>query len=170
MPANVAANEGGDWYGEHAGKWLVAAARAAVRSGDDALLGRVQAVADRLVGLQDADGYLGNYPPDRRFMVRQPAKPYSWNGEPALRTWDIWTHSYLILGLIEVWRATGDAKYLAAAARIGDLAWRTLTRARSASPTSVTILAFLPRYCSTPPVSFISRPASNDISISRCWC
>lgn len=126
-PANVAANEGGDWYGEHAGKWLVAAARAALRSGDDTLLGRVQAVADHLVGLQDADGYLGNYPPDRRFMVRQPPKPYSWNGEPALRTWDIWTHSYLILGLIEVWRATGDAKYLAAAARIGDLAWRTLT-------------------------------------------
>jgi len=125
-PATVAVNDGGDWYGEHAGKWLYAAARAAVRAQDADLLGRVRAVADHLVGLQDADGYLGNYPPPRRFMVKQPPKPPSWNGEPALRTWDIWTHSYLILGLIEVSRATGEDRYLGAARRIGDLAWRTL--------------------------------------------
>ncbi|TRW16819.1 glycoside hydrolase family 127 protein [Glacieibacterium frigidum] len=118
----VAANEGGDWYGEHAGKWLYAAAR----SRDPALLPRVRAVADHLIALQDADGYLGNYPPSRRFMVRQPPKPHSWNGEPALRTWDIWTHAYLVLGLIEATRATGDDRYLAAAVRIGELVARTL--------------------------------------------
>lgn len=127
-PATVAANAGGDWYGEHAGKWLVAAVRAAVRAGDAALLSRVRAVADHLVGLQDADGYMGNYPPDRRFMVKQPPKPFSWNGEPALRTWDIWTHAYLILGLIEVWRATDEPRYRGAAQAIGDLCWRTLTQ------------------------------------------
>ncbi len=127
-PATVAANEGGDWYGEHAGKWLVAAARAAARTSDAALLANVRAVADHLVGLQDADGYLGNYPPERRFMVKQPPKPFSWNGEPALRTWDIWTHAYLVLGLIEVWRATDEPRYLDAAQAIGDLAWRTLTQ------------------------------------------
>ncbi|MFC3579261.1 glycoside hydrolase family 127 protein [Sphingomonas hylomeconis] len=120
--AAVAANEGGDWYGEHAGKWLYAAAR----SRDAALLPRVRAVADHLVSLQDAEGYLGNYPPARRFMVPQPPKPFSWNGEPALRTWDIWTHAYLILGLIEAARAIGDDRYLAAAARIGDLVRVTL--------------------------------------------
>src|ERR687890_478137 len=60
-PDNVAANEGGDWYGEHAGKWLVAATRAAVRSRDEALLARVVRVADYLIERQDADGYLGNY-------------------------------------------------------------------------------------------------------------
>jgi uncharacterized protein len=127
-PVTVAANDGGDWYGEHAGKWLYAAAKAAVGSGDAALLRRVRAVADHLVALQDADGYLGNYPPHRRFTVKQPPKPFSWNGEPALRTWDIWTHAYLILGLLEVARATGEARYLASARAIGDLAWRTLTR------------------------------------------
>lgn len=121
-PAMVAANEGGDWYGEHAGKWLHAAAR----SGDATLIVRARAVADHLIGLQAADGYLGNYPPARRLMVQQPPKPPSWNGEPALRTWDVWTHSYLILGLIEVARTTGADRYLAAARRIGDLLWRTL--------------------------------------------
>ena len=121
-PDTVADNEGGDWYGEHAGKWLYAAAR----SREPTLLDQVRRVADHLVALQDDDGYLGNYPPPRRFMVPQPPKPFTWNGEPALRTWDIWTHGYLILGLIEAWRATGTKAYLVAAKRIGDLVWQTL--------------------------------------------
>jgi len=120
-PARRAGNEGGDWYGEHAGKWLVAAARAAARSGDAGLRGRVLAVADRLLEWQEADGYLGNYPRHRRFDVPQPPRPESWNGEPALRTWDVWTHAYLVLGLLEVWRMAGLPRHLEAAARIGDL-------------------------------------------------
>ena len=122
----VAHNEEGDWYGEHAGKWLVAATRAAARSGDDALLANVRRVADWLIARQDADGYLGNYAPARRFMVPQPPKPVTWDGAPALRTWDIWTHSYLMLGLVELAKATGDDRYMGAARRIGDLCWRTL--------------------------------------------
>lgn len=123
----VAANEGGDWYGEHAGKWLAAASRAAARSGDKALLGRVRRVADWLIEQQDADGYLGNYPPPRRFTTKHPPKPVSWNGEPSLRTWDIWTHAYLTLGLVELWRVTAEDNYLNAARKIGDLVWQTLT-------------------------------------------
>ncbi len=126
-PEVVAANEGGDWYGEHAGKWLIAATRAAIRTSDTELLGRVRRVADWLIGHQSADGYLGNYPPERRFTVKQPAKPFTWDGAPALRTWDIWTHSYLILGLIELHGVSGGEPYLAAARRIGDLAWDTLS-------------------------------------------
>lgn len=126
-PEQVADNDEGDWYGEHAGKWLVAATRAAVRAGDTAMLARARRVADWLIAQQRADGYLGNYAPARRFTVPQPPKPPSWDGAPALRTWDIWTHTYLILGLVELWRATDDDRYLAAARRIGDLAWRTLT-------------------------------------------
>ena len=57
-PAHVDGNEEGDWYGEHAGKWLVAAARAAARSGDLALLANVRRVADYLVSRQQPDGYL----------------------------------------------------------------------------------------------------------------
>ena len=32
-------------------------------------------------------------------MRKQPPKPATWDGAPQVRTWDIWTHSYLILGL-----------------------------------------------------------------------
>jgi DUF1680 family protein len=126
-PAQAHANHAGDWYGEHAGKWLHAASKAAARTGDATLLGRVKRVADYLVSLQDADGYLGNYAPERRFMHKQPPKPVTWDGAPALRTWDIWTHSYLILGLLEAHRCCGAGSYLAAATRIGDLCLRTLT-------------------------------------------
>ncbi len=119
-------NHEGDWYGEHAGKWLSATARAVAQGGQPQLQAALRRVADWLVSQQDPDGYLGNYAAERRFTVPQPPKPESWNGEPALRTWDIWTHSYLILGLLETWRALGDAAYLQAACRIADLCWQAL--------------------------------------------
>jgi len=133
--AHADANLEGDWYGEHAGKWLIAAARAARRAGDAALQARVRHVADHLIGLQRSDGYLGTYAAARRFTVPQPPKPgeaggqppwRTWDGAPAWRTWDIWTHSYLVLGLIEVHRQLGHAQALQAARRIGDLCWHTL--------------------------------------------
>ncbi len=125
-PAHRDANAEGDWYGEHAGKWLVAAARAAARSGDTALREHVLAVARFLVSVQGEDGYLGTYAPARRFTVPQPPKPESWNGEPALRTWDVWIHAYLALGLLEVHRQLGDADALRTATKIGDLVARAL--------------------------------------------
>lgn len=120
-PAHRDGNTEGDWYGEHAGKWLVAAARAAARSGDAALRAQVLGVAHFLAGVQGADGYLGTYAAPRRFTVPQPPKPESWNGEPALRTWDIWIHAYLVVGLLEVHAQLGDDASLQAAVRIGDL-------------------------------------------------
>jgi uncharacterized protein len=127
-PEHVCANHDGDWYGEHAGKWLYAASKAAARTRDEKLLERVRRVADHLTGLQDASGYMGNYAPERRFMRKQPPKPITWNGEPAARTWDIWTHSYLILGLLQLHAHFPKASDLEAACRIGDLCWHTLTR------------------------------------------
>jgi len=123
---HVAQNREGDWYGEHAGKWLYAAAKSAARTQDAQLIAHVRRVADFLVARQDADGYLGTYAPERRFMVRQAPKPKSWNGEPVPRTWDIWIHAYLILGLVEVNKHFPDVRYLDAARRIGDLCWHTL--------------------------------------------
>ncbi len=125
-PARVAQNHEGDWYGEHAGKWLAATAKACARSQDPVLTQQLRHVADHLVERQQADGYMGTYAPERRFMVPQPPKPLSWNGEPALRTWDIWTHSYLLLGLLEAHRVLGEPRYLAAARRIGDLCWHSI--------------------------------------------
>ena len=123
-PAHAERNVEGDWYGEHAGKWLWAAARAAARQRDEALAGRVQEVARHLAALQRADGYLGTYAPARRFTQPQPARSPSWDGAPALRTWDVWTHAYLILGFLEVHRHFPDPSLLGAARRIGDLCWR----------------------------------------------
>ncbi|SFK32949.1 glycoside hydrolase family 127 protein [Lysobacter sp. cf310] len=125
-PERRAQNHEGDWYGEHAGKWMVAAAKAAARSGDAQLLARLRRVADFLVDSQEADGYLGTYAPERRFMRKQPPKPLSWDGAPSVRTWDIWTHAYLILGFLEIHRHFPEPRYLEAARRIGDLCARAL--------------------------------------------
>ena len=119
-------NHEGDWYGEHAGKWLYAAAKAAARSDDAGLRDRVVRVADFLVDQQAADGYLGTYAPERRFSIKRPPRPLTWDGAPTLRTWDVWTHAYLVLGLLEVHRHFPNALYLEAACRIGDLCWNVL--------------------------------------------
>lgn len=126
-PEQVSASREGDWYGEHAGKWLYAAAKSAARTSDEKLAASVQRVADYLVGLQDDDGYLGTYAPERRFMQPQAPAPRSWNGAPAQRTWDIWNHACLTLGLIEVHKHWPSPTYLFAARRIGDLFLRTIT-------------------------------------------
>lgn len=126
-PARARHNVAGDWYGEHAGKWLYAASRAAARTGDATLRERVQRVADYLVSVQGEDGYLGTYAPERRFMRRQPPKPPSWDGAPFARTWDVWVHTYVVLGLLAAHRLLGTPRYLEAARRIGDLCWNTLT-------------------------------------------
>ncbi len=129
-PELRAQNVEGDWYGEHAGKWLYAASLAVARSGDANLAANLRRVADYLVSVQEADGYLGTYAPERRFMRPQPPKPLSWNGEPSLRTWDVWTHAYLILGLVEASRALQEPRYLDAARRIGDLCLHALVGER----------------------------------------
>ncbi len=126
-PDAVNRNVEGDWYGEHAGKWLYAAAKSAARTGDVKLAANVKRVADYLVGVQDDDGYLGTYAPERRFMRKQSPGPRTWNGAPAQRTWDIWNHTCLLLGLLETHKCFPHPNYLAAARRIGDLCWHTLT-------------------------------------------
>jgi DUF1680 family protein len=60
-------------------------------------------------------------------MHQQPRTLRTWDGAPSRRTWDIWTHSYLILGLLETHRYFPAERYLAAARRIGDLCWETLS-------------------------------------------
>lgn len=126
-PEHTQHNHEGDWYGEHAGKWLCAAALAVERTGDPVLTGNLRRVANYLVSVQEADGYLGTYAPGRRFMCRQVAGPRTWDGAPGQRTWDIWVHSYLILGLLATGRVLAESGYIAAARKIGDLCWQTLS-------------------------------------------
>jgi DUF1680 family protein len=120
-------NEEGDWYGEHAGKWLCAAARAVRRTDEAGLRASLRRVADYLVSVQEPDGYLGTYAPSRRFTCRQGPAPRTWDGAPRQRTWDVWVHSYLILGLIETARTLAEPRYTQAARRIGDLCWQALS-------------------------------------------
>jgi DUF1680 family protein len=125
-PEQISRSLEGDWYGEHAGKWLYAASKAARRTQDPGLTESVLRVADYLVGRQDADGYLGTYPPERRFMQKQPPAPRSWNGAPLHRTWDVWIHACMTLGLLEVHKNWPHQNYLRCAAAIGDLFWNSL--------------------------------------------
>ena len=97
------------WKGEHAGKWLYAASLAVERTASAELEGRLRAVADRLVGMQEENGYLGCYKPGIRFY------------DSDVLGWDVWINSYMIQGLTEAWKATGESRYLDAACRIADL-------------------------------------------------
>jgi DUF1680 family protein len=126
-PEHTRHNHEGDWYGEHAGKWLCATAHAVERTADPQLTASLRRVADYLVGVQEADGYLGTYAPARRFTCRQVAGPRTWDGAPGQRTWDIWVHSYLVLGLLAAGRTLAHPPYIAAARKIGDLCWQTLS-------------------------------------------
>ena len=127
-PEHVRGNHEGDWYGEHAGKWLSTAARAANRTADPGLTANLRRVADYLVSVQESDGYLGTYAPERRFMCKVGPGPRTWDAAPAERTWDIWVHSYLILGLLVTHKFFPNEKYLQAAQKIGDLCWRVFSQ------------------------------------------
>lgn len=112
-PAQRVNSKAGDWYGEHAGKWLIAATRAARRTGCDVLSARVMEIALCLCRQQEPDGYLGTYAPDGpRFT-----NPSAANA----RTWDVWVHAYAMLGLLEVNRLLGDPALVSACHRVYQL-------------------------------------------------
>lgn len=104
-------NNSGDWYGEHVGKWLVAASKAAARTSDTALRAQVRHVADFILSNQEPSGYLGTYAPtsDARLDSDKAVE---------VRTWDVWVHATLILGLVEVACWTGESRYTDCALRI----------------------------------------------------
>jgi uncharacterized protein len=106
-----------DWYGEHAGKWMYSTALAVKRTGDKNLKAALFRTADYLVSTQEENGYLGSYSPELRFT----------NNESKLhkRSWDVWSHSYMILGFLEINRQFPNEKYLTAAKNIGELFLKT---------------------------------------------
>lgn len=107
---------GGSWRGEHAGKWLYAAALAYDRTGNISLLESITGVADFLVRQQRENGYLGTYADTLRFYA-DPVIPR--------QTWDVWINGYMLKGLLETARVTGEKRYLDASRRIADLMIRT---------------------------------------------
>lgn len=98
------------WIGEQAGKWLDAAAYAAVISRDEALRERVLQAVDRLAASQERDGYLGITAPWHRSPVRG-MQLYEWY--------------YLIHGLLVCHELLGSERALETAQRLGKFIMRT---------------------------------------------
>jgi DUF1680 family protein len=101
------------WQGEHAGKWLHAATLAHQTAPDPRLLRMLQETVRRLIATQQDNGYIGTYPPDRRFF----APP----GQHTRASWDVWTARYVIYGLLAYEKFHPDPSVVAACVRLGDL-------------------------------------------------
>src|ERR1022692_1045969 len=97
-----------DWAGEHAGKFLHAAANTWLYTDDPRLKTLMDRIARELIATQLPDGYLGTYTDDKRWT-----------------SWDVWVHKYDLLGLVAYYQATGYEPALDASRKIGDLLVRT---------------------------------------------
>lgn len=107
------------WIGEHVGKWLHAATLAWANNGEAALRAKLDRVAGALIDAQEPDGYLGTYPPDKRFALH------------AGHDWDVWSHKYCLIGLLTHHQYTGSPRSLKAARRAADLLQATFPAQRS---------------------------------------
>lgn len=96
------------WSGEHAGKFLHAAANTWLYTGDERLKTLMDRMARNLIATQLPDGYLGTYTDEQRWT-----------------SWDVWVHKYDLLGLLSYYQATGYEPALEASRKIGDLLVRT---------------------------------------------
>lgn len=97
-----------DWIGEHAGKFLDAAANTWEYTHDARLKTLMDRIAHNLMAAQLPDGYLGTYTDDKRWT-----------------SWDVWVHKYDLLGLLSYYRVTRDPAALQTARKIGDLLVKT---------------------------------------------
>ncbi len=97
------------WDGEYAGKWLDAATRTAVNTGDDAQLTMVDAFAASLRQHQQPDGYMGIKLPTDRVLN-------DWE-----QRWDLWNQWNAMIGLLTHYELRGERASLEAASRVG--AW-----------------------------------------------
>jgi len=96
------------WIGEHAGKFLNAAANTWAYTGDERLKVIMDRMAGELIAAQLPDGYLGTYTDNQRWT-----------------SWDVWVHKYDLIGLLSYYAATGHQPALETARKIGDLLART---------------------------------------------
>jgi DUF1680 family protein len=95
------------WDGEYAGKWLDAATRTAVNSGDDDLFKMVDDFAASLIKYQQPDGFLGiPLPKDRELN--------EWEQD-----WDLWCQWTSMIGLLTHYELRGERASLEAASGVG---------------------------------------------------
>ena len=94
----------GWWQTEFWGKYMHSAVPFWKRTGSASLKANIDAGIASVLAAQEADGYIGDYAPDRRC------------GDG----WDVWGMKYTLLGLLHYYDGTGDVKSLDAAKRLCD--------------------------------------------------
>ncbi|HUV08417.1 MAG TPA: beta-L-arabinofuranosidase domain-containing protein, partial [Spirochaetia bacterium] len=125
------------WQGEHVGKWLHAATLAYEQTHDEKLLKALQAVVERLLAAQKANGYLGTYSDDYTFIAKPEnvresdivddiIAPKNKGKQPKPKAqpgggWDTWTHRYNIYGLLTYEKFHPDPRVVAACKKMADL-------------------------------------------------
>ncbi len=112
-------NKKQDWYGEHAGKWLYATTLAVKRTNNEDLKRLLFNTANYLIATQEKDGYLGSYSKELRLTNK--------NNKIKNRSWDVWSLSYMSIGLLKLNEYFPDKKYLDAAKKIGALFLKTFS-------------------------------------------
>ena len=97
------------WIGEHIGKYLDALSLEWARTGNTALRTKLDKTVTELASCIEPDGYLGTYTPDKRFGLYEGAD------------WDVWSHKYCLIGLLQAHRWTGNPLALDTCRKVGDL-------------------------------------------------
>jgi hypothetical protein len=85
----------GDWYGEHVGKWLGAAAKAGSRTQDNLIYEQIKSVLEVLLRAKQPDGSISAY-------ANTAACRYQDRQSEESRTWDVWNQANLMQGLLAV--------------------------------------------------------------------
>jgi len=102
------------WAGEHVGKYLHAATCAWQFTGHNRLRSRLDDTVAKLIETQLPNGYLGTYKESDQFAW---GDGLGWDGP----VWDVWTHKYVLIGLLTYYQATGHEPALEASRRAADL-------------------------------------------------
>lgn len=93
-----------EWVGEHAGKFLHAAALTYKSTKNETLKKRMDYVASNLMACQENDGYLGTYLEEDRWT-----------------SWDVWSHKYNMIGLLAYYEIEKHEPSLLACKKMADL-------------------------------------------------
>ena len=92
------------FIGEHIGKFLEAACNSYQYSKDPELKVLIDRMAQQLIVSQLSDGYLGTYTVNKYWT-----------------SWDVWSHKYNLIGLLNYYQLSGYKPALEAAEKVGDL-------------------------------------------------
>ena len=107
------------WQGEYWGKWMISAARVARYTHSEKLRSFIRRGAERMLGYQRADGYLGTYKNSAYFKMPTPEEA----GTDAIGeryNWNIWCRKYTLWGMLECYMLLEDEKLLRSSVRMAD--------------------------------------------------